>query len=50
MIQRSGRVPESFVVFYFVFVLWLFFFARKGVALFYAKYEPVMKKRRITLA
>ena len=37
MIQRSGRVPESFVVFYFVFVLWLFFFVRKGVALFLSK-------------
>jgi len=27
--------PELIVVFYFVFVLWLFFFVRNGVALFF---------------
>ena len=48
MIQRSGRLPESFVVFYFVFVLWLFLFVRNGVALFYAPYqykEKIYEKR-----
>ena len=42
---------RKFVVLYFVFVLWLFFFVRNGVALFYAStltlistYKIVYKK------